>query len=46
VVEAELQVSAPLNAMLYRLLRQEARVVARRGRLPTGTSLLCEAVPR
>lgn len=46
VVEAELQVSAPLNALLYRVLRQEARAVARRRRLPTGTSLLCEAVPR
>ncbi|MEY2453464.1 MAG: hypothetical protein QOD92_3038 [Acidimicrobiaceae bacterium] len=46
LVAAELRVSSPLNAVLYRMLRQEVRVVARRGRLPTGTSLLCEAVPR
>lgn len=44
LVAAELQVGGVVNAVLYRVLRQEARVVARGRRLPSGTSLLCEAV--
>lgn len=46
VVAREFDVSRAVNAVLYRILRQEAHAVARHRRLPTGTSLLCEAVPR